>query len=121
MARNINLPILATGIIDLKSISERDFQRALWAYAEDRGWKCHYMYKSAQRLQNGKYRGLGTPGWPDVIAVRGESMLAIECKAERGRATAEQKKWLDTLKNVPGVETFIWKPRDAAEVIERLK
>lgn len=106
---------------DLRAIKEREFQRALWQYAESHGWKCHYMYRSAQKLADGSYRGMGTAGWPDVIAVRGPEMLAIECKTEKGAVRPEQQEWLTALAEVEGIDTYLWRPRDAAEILERLK
>ena len=121
MARKLSLPILAALPKEmLREVTERDFQLAVWRYAESRGWKCHYVYKTAQRLQDGSYRGTGTPGWPDVIAVRGEVLCAIELKAERGSATAEQKQWIAALAEVPGIQADVFKPRDAARLMEML-
>ena len=106
---------------DLKAISEREFQLAIWRHAESEGWKCHYQYRSAQKLANGQYRGLGTAGWPDVIAVRGDRLLAIEVKKETGSPTPEQREWLAALNGVPGIEAMVVKPRDAQAVMVMLR
>jgi hypothetical protein len=107
--------------LDLKAISERAFQLAIWRHAESDGWKCHYQYRSAQKLANGQYRGLGTAGWPDVIAVRGDRLLAIEVKKETGSPTPEQRVWIAALNGVPGITAMIVRPRDANAVMEMLR
>jgi len=120
MARNVNLQILAVmERADLARVSEREFQRAIWEYAAQAGWLAHYMYKSAQKLQDGTYRGLGTAGWPDIFACRGERAIAIEVKSMSGRPTPEQRRWLAALKEA-GIETALWKPDDAKLAMEVL-
>ena len=40
----------------------------------------------------------------------------IEVKSDKGKLTAEQKKWLDALHDVDWIMTRMWKPDDAQEV-----
>ena len=120
MARNLSLPIIAKlDKATQQTISEYDFQVAVTKYAESEGWSVQYFRKSAAMGKDGRWRGLGNPGWPDVIAVRGPRMLAVECKSERGTASPEQKEWLRLLSEIPGVETLIAKPRDAGDLMHR--
>ena len=122
MARNLSLPVIAKlAAADLKAIKERDFQLAIWREAEANGWKCHYVYLTAQRLANGSYRGTGTAGWPDVVAVRGPQMYAIEVKSESGTVKPEQREWIAALNGVPGITAMVVKPRDAQAVMEALE
>jgi hypothetical protein len=53
----------------------------------------------------------GDPGFPDVIAVRRERCIAIECKGRDNKPTAEQQAWLDALA-AAGIETFVLRPGD---------
>ena len=122
MTRKISLPVMAAlPPALLKEVHEHDLQLAVWRYAEMQGWRCHYTARSAFRLQDGSYRGTATPGWPDVIAIRAGVMWAIELKSEVGRVRPEQREWMALLADVPGVNTAIWRPRDAQAAIEALR
>lgn len=44
-------------------------------------------------------------GFPDVLAIRGDRIIAAELKSDRGRLTDEQSQWLDALA-AAGVPTF---------------
>lgn len=121
MPRNPNLQMLASGAIDLKGVKEREFQRALWAFAEQHGWKCYYQTRPARQLKDGSWRGLAPGGWPDVIAVRDGQLLALELKSEAGRATPAQQEWVDSLNRVAGISAGIFRPRDAKTLMELLR
>jgi hypothetical protein len=125
---DVNLPMLAAwdrstkpGRTVLDSISERHFQRAVIAAAEDAGWKVHWIDSTATRQVSGLYRGLGPKGWPDLFMVRGDRAIAAELKTEKTSPSAEQKAWLQSLDGLPCVETRIWKPRDARHILATLR
>ncbi len=122
MAKANLMMIAAMDTADLKKLSERDFQRALFDYAESQDWKVHYIYKSAQRLKDGSYRGMGTAGWPDLFMARTSDrrLIALELKSMKGKATPAQEEWLQIMA-ICGVETDVVRPSDAADLIERLK
>ncbi len=50
-------------------------------------------------------------GWPDILAVKGERMLAVELKSEKGTLTMDQNLWLHDLQRT-GAEAFVWRPSD---------
>lgn len=52
------------------------------------------------------------PGFPDIIAVGYDRLLAIECKREKEKPTPAQQNWLDELAYVPGVECYVIRPSD---------
>lgn len=83
-------------------VPEKDFQRQVIELAELRRFRTYHTFDSRH----------SAAGFPDIVAVKGERMLAIELKAEAGRVTAEQQAWLDALALVPGVEVHVWKPGD---------
>ncbi len=60
---------------------------------------------------------LGPVGFPDLIALRGERLLAIELKAAQGRMAPAQSAWLAAFLLV-GAEVYIWRPADR-EAMER--
>lgn len=120
--RRRNLPVIA--VLDkreLKTVLEIEFHIAFNRYAESLGYKVMYFHRTARPTANGEWRGLGPKGWPDSVCVKGPTMLIFELKGESGKTTPEQDEWLQTLANVPGVQCFVAKPRDAAEVIEILQ
>ena len=122
MARNLSLPVIAKlAAADLRAIREYDYQVAITKYLESDGWAVQYFRKSAVEGKDGRWRGLGGAGWPDVIAVKGPRMLALEVKSEAGRPTPEQRVWIAALNGVPGIEAMVVKPRDAYAVMVMLR
>jgi Holliday junction resolvase len=47
-------------------------------------------------------------GFPDVLAVRGDRIIAAELKSNRGRLTDLQEAWLEALR--PVADVFVWRP-----------
>jgi len=94
-------------ILDL-ACDEKTFQRAVVDLATWNGWKVHWVWNSRH----------SPAGWPDIFAVRGARMVALELKTERGRITAAQEDWILTLK-AAGVEAFFARPSEW-DMIERL-
>jgi len=66
------------------------------------GWMTYHTFDSRR----------STAGFPDLIAIRGARMLAIEVKSEAGRITPEQRAWLVALAAVPGVAAYVVRPAD---------
>ena len=58
-------------------------------------------------------------GFPDLLATNGRRLLAIECKSQAGKLTAEQAQWLALLAHTGHCETYILRPSDVAD-LERL-
>jgi hypothetical protein len=62
----------------------------------------------------------GDPGFPDLALARGGRLLFVELKADRGRLSVAQEKWLAVLR-ATGAEVYVWKPADwTAGTIERV-
>jgi hypothetical protein len=53
----------------------------------------------------------GSPGFPDVVAVKGERVLFLELKSQNGKLRDEQRHWLSAL-GAAGAEVHCWKPDD---------
>ena len=73
-------------------------------------------------------RGWRTPvaadgaGFPDLLLCRGQRILALELKAERGRLSAAQEDWLAALR-AAGVEAHVLRPSQwdaAVEILQRV-
>lgn len=91
----------ARGILDA-TLSERDWQETVIALLRAHHWLCYHTY-DARRSR---------PGFPDIIAIRGWRILAVELKAETGRISAAQREWLDAFAATGHAESYVWRPRD---------
>ena len=70
--------------------TEAAFQARVTRYAEEQGWQWMHIGRVGKYTANGAKGTLGT-GWPDLIMVRGQRMVAAELKAQRApRPTVEQ-------------------------------
>ena len=82
------------------------------------GWKvAHFRPAKTERGWRTPVQGDGV-GFPDLILIRGQRIIAAELKSDTGRTTLEQDDWL-TLFHTAGAETYVWRPRDW-DTIERL-
>lgn len=104
--------------------SERDFQRAVIEVFEFLGWRV--KHDRPARTQSGwatPAQGNGAVGWPDNFAVRGERAVAAELKVGEQKLTPEQRRWLDALVQVPGIEVYVWTPADLLQgrIVEALR
>lgn len=84
-----------------ESMSERELQASVIELAQLQGWLTYHTFDSRR----------SAPGFPDVVAVRGFRLLAIELKSHRGQVTHDQRRWLNALAGA-GTETYTWKPEE---------
>lgn len=103
-------PSTARSII-AKAMSESDLQDSIVELARINGWLVHHCRPGMNRRGQWATQIQGSPGWPDLLLVRGTRILAIELKSARGRVEPEQTEWLDALEEA-GVVTFVWRPQD---------
>ena len=73
-------------------------------------WRWHHIGRSDLAQQH------GDPGWPDVVAVRGDLLLVRELKAVGGSYGTGQREWLEALAGVRRVDAGTWRPADMAEI-----
>lgn len=74
------------------------------------GWSAYHTYDS-RRSQ---------AGFPDLILIRGEELLALELKSDTGRVSFVQRGWLRSFQAVKTVDAFVVRPDTADEVMSRL-
>lgn len=73
----------------------------------------HRMNTGATKFQERVVR-FGFPGCPDILGqLKDGRLLAIECKSERGRATLEQRGFLDLVRRHGGVAGIVRSIDDA--------
>ena len=90
--------------------NEASFQKMVIQYAELSGWRVYHVTNVSGRL-----RATTSPGFPDLVLVRGERMVFAELKTDRGKTTKAQDEWLSALRQTPA-EVFLWRPRDWDEI-----
>jgi len=96
-------------------MSEGDLQQSVIDLAHLYRWKvAHFRSVKVQRKDGATF--WQTPvaadgeGWPDLILVRKNRVLAAELKAEKGKPSPAQIEWLHVLMLTRRVETFVWCP-----------
>jgi len=58
-------------------------------------------------------------GWPDLVLVRGETILFRELKTGKARTTGDQREWLEALKWA-GCNVGVWRPADLEAIVIEL-
>jgi hypothetical protein len=91
-------PVVVTRL----AVSERQFQAKVEAYAK----LCRWLTFHATISQ------FSTPGWPDLVLTLNGRLVIAELKAEKGRVSPAQRRWLEHLDLVPCAQVFVWRPSD---------
>ena len=90
--------------------SEDAFMRAVTEALTLFGWR--WIHFRPARTTRGWVTALsGSPGFPDLVAVRGDRILYVELKAQKGALRDEQRDWLADL-GAAGAEVHCWRPSD---------
>lgn len=106
----------------LRAITEAQWQTTVNGILTAHGWT-HYHAPDNKPIvarSGRRYVQNVRAGWPDVFAVRGTRAVAAELKRETGTVAPEQDDWLERLGAV-GIEVYVWRPSDRAEVLEILR
>jgi hypothetical protein len=101
--------------------SEAGFLAAVVHAARALGWRAHHTRPG--RTRHGQWRTplQGDAGFPDLVLARGGALILAELKSERGRITSAQAGWLESLRQVRGIEVYLWRPSDWPAIIARLR
>jgi hypothetical protein len=99
-----------------RTTTERDFQNVVRGFAALHGWHHIYHTYDSQRSD---------PGFPDLVMVRGDVVLFVELKTQKGKVRPEQESWGQALVQVEGaagkhVKYRIWRPSDWPQIVETL-
>ena len=86
-------------------ITEKDFQNTITTLAKSLGWLVYHTYDSRR----------SSPGFPDLVLVKGTHILFRELKTEIGKLTGTQRVWLDSLAEA-GVDAGVWRPSQLDEI-----
>jgi hypothetical protein len=85
----------------LPAMTERMLQDAVVELALTLKWRTYHTYDSRR----------SNPGWPDLILVRRNRIVAIELKSAKGRVSVEQLAWFGALE-AAGVECHVYRPSE---------
>jgi hypothetical protein len=95
-----------------REVTESDFQRQVLQLARLLNWRSAHFRPGMNRRGEWQTAVAGDgAGFPDLILVRHDRVLAVELKSELGRTTAEQDEWLVAFEGTP-VEAHVWRPSD---------
>ena len=107
-------------------MSETEAQFSSWV--EDAltlyGWR--WYHSRPARTARGWVTALsGSPGFPDIVAVRDAEVIFAELKTEKGRLGEEQKQWLGAFNNASyqrsgAFGVYVWRPSDRERILEIL-
>ena len=101
-------------------MKEKDFARQVETMLNFYGWLWKHD-EPAHRPGGGFVTAFrGTRGFPDYIAVKGDRVLLVELKSDKGRLSTDQQRWLHAFAMSGRVECYVWRPGDlstAAKVL----
>lgn len=83
------------------TMTEADLEAAVEQLARLRGWLVYHTRRSTGSVA----------GFPDLILLRGERILAVELKRDGKQPTPAQMAWL-TAFDAAHAETHVWRPKD---------
>lgn len=101
-----------------RPVTEREFQTDVLDLARQRAWLHYHTFDSRRSPE----------GFPDLVLARrlsseGEAdraeVLFAELKRAKGRTSDAQERWLRLLR-AAGLEAYVWRPSDRAEIVARL-
>lgn len=103
------------------SMTEAQFQREVIRLAQQHKWRvAHFRTAMNKRGHYMTPVAADGAGFPDLLMIRGQRVIAAELKTNKGRTSAQQKQWLAAFEETP-VETFLWRPRDQENIHTTLK
>jgi hypothetical protein len=97
-------------------MTEADLLRGVLDLCRVLGWRT--LHVRPARTAHGwrtAVQGDGA-GFPDVLALRGDCIVAAELKADRGNLTDEQRDWLAAFA-ASGADVHVWRPVDYPDAI----
>jgi hypothetical protein len=89
-------------------VTEKAFMHSVIDLARLSGWLVYHTHDSRHSVA----------GFPDLVLVRHDVLLAAELKSQHGRVTPAQAQWLAALGAVQHVQATVWRPSDW-DMIER--
>ena len=97
-------------------VKEAEFQQTIIDLAHLKGWRIAHFRSVRQQRADGRVfystpvQGDGA-GFPDLLMLRDERMVAAEIKVGSNKTSDVQDEWLDAFRNA-GAEVYVWYPKD---------
>lgn len=101
------------------AISEASFQSQVVELARLYGWRLMHMKPTQIRSGRWVTATTGDSGFPDLVLVKGSSLVFAELKRANGRLSDGQRVWIDALVRA-GQEVYVWYPLDLPFIKQRL-
>ncbi len=91
---------------------EAKYQQQILDLARTLGWRCYHTWDSQH----------SEGGFPDIIAIRGPQLLALEIKGAKAKEPPlEQKGWINAFGQVRYVSADFIYPKDFPDLADTLK
>jgi len=106
-----------TSLDQFLAVSEKAFQQTVIDYAHLLGYLVYHTYDSRRSAF----------GFPDLVILgrrehgKPSRCIFAELKSEKGKTSPAQEAWLMELRACPGVECYVWRPRDWQEIVRVLE
>ena len=100
---------------------ERDFAEQVESILNVFGWTWKHDLPAMRQSGRWSTATKGFIGFPDYIAVRGDRIVCAEIKAQKGRLSPDQKRWLSLLEQTGRIEVYVWRPSDLQQIAEILR
>lgn len=91
---------------------EAKFQTIVLETLKEYGWSTMHVRRMFQKDRRVWMTGTSESGWPDVTALRGAYVLALELKRKGNYASPEQVTWLDRFSLLPYGRALVLRPSD---------
>lgn len=100
------------------AMTEAELQRTVIEMALRLGYLVfHFPDRALAEIAKSKrWAAMPDRGFPDTWIVGRGRLIVAELKDERGQLTVDQRRWLAELREVPGIEVYVWRPRDLDEI-----
>ena len=95
----------------LQVVTEASLEKTVEELLSLHGWLVYHTHDSRR----------SNPGFPDIVAVRGETVLFLELKTERGKLRKEQEAWGRALMVARDVRYMVVRPRDLEWLVEEVR
>lgn len=96
-------------------VTEREWQQVLTDALDACGFAWFHVYPL--QTKHGWRTPTTAKGIPDLVAVRGPFLVAIEVKGDKGLVGAEQLQWLTRFSVLAGGRAWLLRPRDDIQQI----
>ena len=101
-------PELLCELVHPQMAEEDEWRPLVQCYATQQGWKHYHTYDSRRSPE----------GYVDLTLIR-ERIVFVELKTNTGILRPSQRAWRDAIQNAGG-EWYLFRPRDAQQVVEVL-